>query len=74
MLRDSAQQAVSDSLTGYWAQFLAKGSPGKGGGPAWPKFAASKDKRLVFGLDSTTIDSGDFEATHHCDFWLEPQN
>jgi para-nitrobenzyl esterase len=64
------QQAVSDSLTGYWSEMMAKGAPGKGGGPNWPKFKATDGKRIVFGSDSTTVEAGDFEEEHHCDFWL----
>jgi hypothetical protein len=49
---------------------MAKGSPGKGGGPNWPKFTATDGKRVVFGTDSTTVASGNFEQEHHCDFWM----
>jgi para-nitrobenzyl esterase len=67
---DAAQQAVSDSLTGYWAEFMAEQAPEKGGGPAWPTFKAANGKRIVFNSDATIVSAGDFDQEHHCDFWL----
>jgi carboxylesterase type B len=60
---------VSNSLTGYWAAFMAKQAPGKGGGPSWPKFQATNGTRVVFNSGGTTLDSSNFEQAHHCDFW-----
>jgi para-nitrobenzyl esterase len=67
---DAAQQAVSDSLTGYWARFIASRAPGKGGGPKWPRFDADRQERIVFGSDATTVRS-DFEQEHQCTFWRQ---
>ena len=54
---DSAQQAVSDSLTGYWARFMGRelqarvtGSNGRGSNTA-------RARRTVFGSDATTVRS-----------------
>jgi para-nitrobenzyl esterase len=66
---DATEKAVSNSLTGYWAAFMAKQAPGKGGGPSWPKFQATNGTRVVFNSGGTTLDSSNFEQAHHCDFW-----
>ena len=66
---DATEKAVSDSLTGYWAAFMAKQAPGKGGGPNWPKFQATNGTRLVFNSGGTTLDSSNYEQARHCDFW-----
>jgi carboxylesterase type B len=61
---------VSDSVTDYWTQFMKTGSPGSAGGPAWPRFAPSTWKRVVYGADANTVDASNFEKAHQCSFWL----
>ena len=57
-------------MTDYWAKFMATGNPDSAGGPAWPRFTPTAEKRIVYGTDATTVDSSNFEQAHQCDFWL----
>jgi para-nitrobenzyl esterase len=66
---NAAQQAVSDSITGYWAKFVATGRPDSGGGPMWPLYHAKAYERIVF-ADSGTAVSSDFVTEHHCALWI----
>jgi para-nitrobenzyl esterase len=65
---DAKQQAVSDSMTAYWAGFIANHTPGRSGGPAWPRFKGAGGQRLVLGSDATTVEPA--ADDHQCDFWL----
>jgi para-nitrobenzyl esterase len=66
---NAAQQAVSDSITGYWTKFIGAGTPDSGGGTTWPPFESSPGKRIVFADSGTSVTSG-FDAEHHCGLWI----
>jgi para-nitrobenzyl esterase len=66
---NAAQQAVADSLTGYWSRFIATGTPDSGNGPTWPSFKPTANNRIVF-ADSGTAVKTDFENEHHCSLWI----
>lgn len=67
----ATQQAVTNSVTDYWAQFMKTGDPGHAGGPTWPRFTPTSQKRIVYGTDATTVDASNFSADHQCGFWLK---
>lgn len=40
--------ATAQSMNAYWAAFAKYGNPGAAGGPAWPKYDASRDNVMEF--------------------------
>ncbi|TRW81840.1 carboxylesterase family protein [Mycolicibacterium sp. 018/SC-01/001] len=66
-----AQQKLADQMIDYWASFVKtqtpNESPNTDGQPQWDEFG---DGNRVMSLrtDGSRM-SGDFRATHQCDFW-----
>ncbi|WP_296596204.1 carboxylesterase family protein [Phenylobacterium sp.] len=48
---DADDNALSDAMSTYWANFAKTGHPGTAGGVAWPKFDAAKEGQVQFGDD-----------------------
>lgn len=46
---DSADKALSDAMTTYWANFARTGAPGTAGGVAWPRFTVDREAQVEFG-------------------------
>ena len=59
------EQALADSLDGYWSR-LASGDPNGGGAVAWPRYDATSDAYLQ--IDETS-QAGAGLRTKECDFW-----
>ena len=51
---------VSDAMLAYWVAFAKTGEPDSAGGPAWPRYSASNDQILEFGVDGVNVRQ-DFE-------------
>jgi len=51
---------VSDAMIAYWVAFAKTGDPDSAGGPAWPRYSASNDQILEFGVDGVNVRQ-DFE-------------
>lgn len=45
---DTADKALSDAMTTYWANFAKTGAPGSAGGVAWPRFDLAKEPQVEF--------------------------
>ena len=45
---DAEGQALSKTMTAYWAAFAKHGDPSKAGGPAWPKIDAKDETAMTF--------------------------
>ena len=63
-----AQQALSDQMMRYWANFAKTGDPN---GPAlavWPQYHAATHQLLSLKPDAVTV-IDNFDAEHHCAFW-----
>lgn len=67
------QEAVSDSLVGYFAAFAADGAPGTGGGPDWPQYAAEDPVRMSIGSNESVVEP--VPDDRQCEVWatLEDQ-
>jgi para-nitrobenzyl esterase len=62
------QAAVSQRMQRYWTQFAKTGDPNAPELLTWPRFGASVDTRLNFGVESS-LQAG-FRAKE-CEFWRE---
>jgi para-nitrobenzyl esterase len=67
---NAAQQALSNRVQDYWAQFARTGNPNSPGHPAWAVFRSS-----VGGVEELTptgiSHSTSFTAYHHCSLWSQ---
>jgi len=62
-----AQRALSESMMGYWINFIGTGEPG-GTAPKWERFHADEPRILSLSPEKTHYESG-FASVHHCDLW-----
>jgi para-nitrobenzyl esterase len=64
----TAQQAFSDQMIKYWANFAATGNPNGSGVPAWPAYTAANDtfQNLAVGAIAPITS---FTSDHKCAFW-----
>ncbi len=62
-----ASQGLADQMVGYWAAFMATGSPTAPGLPAWPRYAGGGTGVLV--LQPGAVAPSDSYARHRCAFW-----
>jgi para-nitrobenzyl esterase len=69
----AAEQALSDTMIGYWTRFAATGDPNGGGAPAWPRYTAwSSTSDPMLELDDTVQMSSGYHIAQ-CDYiatWL----
>ncbi|HEY9217723.1 MAG TPA: carboxylesterase family protein [Phenylobacterium sp.] len=49
------EEPLSRSMNAYWATFARRGDPGAAGGPAWPRFEASREASMEFGAEGPTV-------------------
>jgi para-nitrobenzyl esterase len=63
----AAQQELSDHMAGYWASFIASGTP-DGATPAWSPDKPGEVKILSLSPGHIGYES-EFSAEHHCAFW-----
>jgi para-nitrobenzyl esterase len=47
--------ATGQAMNAYWAAFAKYGNPGAAGGPAWPKYDASRDAVLEFSNEGPRV-------------------
>jgi para-nitrobenzyl esterase len=65
--RPTAQEeALADTIGGYWSRFAAGDDPNGDGAPTWPAYDAAADRTLVLG---DPIETRDGIRTARCDFW-----
>jgi para-nitrobenzyl esterase len=67
---DAAQQALSNTVQDYWAQFARTGNPNSAAHPAWAEYRNS-----VGGVEELTptgiSHSTSFLTYHHCSLWSQ---
>jgi para-nitrobenzyl esterase len=61
---DPDQQALSDTMVGYWTQFARTGKPD----PSWLQYDAGTDERQSLVPPTPGVESG-FAVDHQCAFW-----
>jgi para-nitrobenzyl esterase len=62
----AAEQALSDTMIGYFTRFATAGDPNGDGAPEWPEYDVAADSHLVLDTDvrvETKL------RTEQCDFW-----
>ena len=64
---DPAQQALSETMIGYWSRFVSAGNPATDGQPAWPALDGA-GMRMSLRPDGSRMMAG-FEQEHQCPFW-----
>jgi para-nitrobenzyl esterase len=64
----AGNQAISDTMQGYWSELARKGDPNFEGAPAWPRFDADRGDRLNLDLDPDVVEG--FRAAK-CALWRE---
>jgi para-nitrobenzyl esterase len=52
---DADDQALSDAMVTYWANFAKTGNPGLAGGVAWPRFDTVREAQVEFGDDGVKV-------------------
>lgn len=68
---DSAQQALSARMVGYWTRFISSGSPNlwwRGRDTRWPRYGDA-DRYLQFAPGGDRVTTN-FSADHKCADWL----
>jgi para-nitrobenzyl esterase len=63
---DEQQQALSQTMRGYWLGLAKSGDPNGGGAPTWPKYDAAMDQNIVLDLAISTQTGLKKDL---CDFW-----
>lgn len=53
--RNEVDEALADTMAGYWVRFASTGDPNGGEAPVWPVYGADSREHLVFGDD---VESG----------------
>ncbi len=62
-----ASQPLSDTMLGYWRNFVIKGNPNGPGLPDWPAYNLTTD---IIQLVPNAVTTGtDVSVEHHCPFW-----
>jgi para-nitrobenzyl esterase len=56
----AAEQAFSEQMMDYWAQFATNGDPNGGGAPQWPQYDATDEQLLQ--LDETVSSLAGYHA------------
>jgi para-nitrobenzyl esterase len=72
-LLNGGQQALSDTMIGYWTQFAKTGDPNPSpDAPTWPQYEATTYERASLVPVTPGVESeSDFATDHHCAFWKE---
>lgn len=60
------QQALADTMVGYWTTFARTADPNGVETPPWPRFDGGG---AVLRLDQNAVAPAPYGADHHCDFW-----
>ena len=63
------QQALADTMVGYWTRFAKRGDPNDSQAPAWPGYDATRDTHLSLAPAAVQTTTG-FGADHRCSFWV----
>lgn len=66
------QEALSDTMVTYWAQFAHYGDPNAAGEPVWSPYNPAMGQVTLQSLEPVTtqpITVMDFAAFHRCEFW-----
>ncbi len=66
------QEALSDTMVTYWAQFAQYGDPNGAGEPVWPAYNPAAGQITLQSLEPLSaqpITVMDFAASHQCEFW-----
>lgn len=62
-----AQQKLADQMIDYWASFVKTQTPNTDGQPQWDAFSDG-NRAMALRPDGSRM-TGEFRATHQCDFW-----
>lgn len=63
---DDAEEALSNTMIGYWLRHAETGNPSGDGAPMWPKYEATNGSHVVLDLSISTAQGLHDDA---CDFW-----
>ncbi|MBI5255692.1 MAG: carboxylesterase family protein [Burkholderiales bacterium] len=64
----AAQQALSDTMVGYWTEFARSGNPNAAGTSTWPAYTAAGDQYLSLAPGAVAVTTK-FAADHKCAIW-----
>jgi para-nitrobenzyl esterase len=64
-----AQQALSDTMVGYWAQFAHNGDPNSIGAPVWPLYLSGVSDQFQSLQQPTPATGAAFAVDHKCSIW-----
>jgi para-nitrobenzyl esterase len=61
------EQALSDTMVKYWAQFAKSGDPNVTGSPNWPAYTATNDSIMSFATPAASVQvTTTFKTDHKC--------
>ncbi len=67
---------VSDTMSSYWANFIAKGDPNGAGLPKWPQYAAADQWQVMHLIDDSSAAAPDASRARFLfmDAWATKQH
>jgi para-nitrobenzyl esterase len=64
------QQALSNTMIGYWTQFAKTGNPNSTGAPTWSQYSAGGSFESLVAPAPVPQSDASFDTDHHCSgFW-----
>jgi len=60
------EQTLSDTMVGYWTQFVKTLNPNSSGAPAWPEYAGGGSIQSLIAPTPATETDASFDTDHQC--------
>jgi para-nitrobenzyl esterase len=66
------QQALSNTMIGYWTQFAKTGNPNSEGAPTWSKYSAGGSFESLVAPTPVAESDTSFDTDHKCSGFWDP--